>query len=100
MEAKDILLEDNDLKFSTLGDFEIGESDNQHQQDIIFENIGAYKEHPLVGVGIINYLNSTNTQLQLAREIKLQLEVDGYVVESVDFVGTDISNFTIDAIRS
>lgn len=97
--AKDILLTDDDLKF-TSGDFEIGESDNQHQQDIIFENTGAYKQFPLVGVGIINYLNSSGAQLQLTKNIKSQLETDGYRVNSVDFTGNDTSNFTVDAIRS
>lgn len=97
--AKDILLNDDDLIFAN-GDFSIGESDQQHIQDIVFENTGAYKQFPLVGVGIINYLNSSGAQLILGRNIKTQLETDGYRVDNTKFSSNDLSNFTIDAVRS
>lgn len=97
--AKDILLDSNDLLFKD-GDFAIGESDAQHIEDLIFENVGAYKQFPLVGVGIINYLNSSGSQLILKRNIKTQLETDGYRVDTIKFNGNDTSNFTVDAIRN
>jgi len=97
--AKDILLSANDLLFEN-GDFSIGNSDPQHIEDLIFENAGAYKQFPLVGVGIINYLNSSGSQLILKRNIKTQLETDGYRVDAVKFTNNDISNFTVDAIRN
>jgi hypothetical protein len=97
--AKDILLDNDDLIFAN-GDFSISDSDQQHIQDIVFENTGAYKQYPLVGVGIINYLNSSGAQLILTRNIKSQLETDGYRVDSVKFSENDVSNFTVDAVRS
>lgn len=97
--AKDIQLSSNDLLFQN-GDFVIANSDPQHIEDLVFENVGAYKQFPLVGVGIINYLNSSGAQLILKRNIKTQLETDGYRVDSVKFSSDDISDFTIDAIRS
>lgn len=99
MAAKDILLSNGDILIEN-GDFSIGLSDEQHQEDIVFENAGAYKQFPLVGVGIINYLNSSGAQLILSRNIKTQLETDGFRVDLVKFDGSDISNFTIDAVRN
>ncbi len=97
--AKDILFSDNDYLFEN-GDFVIGDSDTQHIQDIVFENAGAYKQFPLVGVGIYNFLNSSGAELILSREINLQLVTDGYKVNEINFNGTDVSDFTIDAIRN
>lgn len=97
--AKDILLTENDYSFLN-GDFSIGESDPQHIQDIIFENVGAYKQFPLVGVGIMNYLNSSGAQLLLSREIQLQLETDGMRLNEIVFNETDVSDFTVDAVRN
>ena len=97
--AKDILFIENEYDFSN-GDFNTGESDNQHIQDIVFENIGAYKQYPLVGVGLVKYLNSSGTQLVLSREMKIQLETDGYSVNEIAFDGINVSNFTVDAVRN
>ena len=99
MEAKDIILTENDYKFNN-GDFVISESDTQHIQDLIFENVGAYKQFPLVGIGIRNYLNSTGQKLILSRNIQIQLQADGYLVNDVKFNNNEISDFTIDANRS
>lgn len=96
--ASDIILYNDDLLFEN-GDFKIGDSDQQHIQDIVFENIGSYKEFPLLGVGIINYLNSSGLQLVLKRVIKSQLESDGYSVDEIIIQKDDISSITIDATR-
>ena len=97
--VKDILLIENEYDFSN-GDFNIGESDTQHIQDIVFETTGAYKQYPLVGVGIVSYLNSSGAQLLLSREMQIQLETDGYLVNEIAFDGNNVSNFTVDAIRN
>ena len=96
--VKDIALIENEYDF-TGGDFNIKYSDPQHVQDIVFENKGAYKQYPLVGVGIIYYLNSSGAQLVLKREIETQLKSDGYSINVVAFNSTDVSDFTIDAER-
>jgi hypothetical protein len=97
--VKDIQLSEGDLLFFN-GDFKIDFSDEQHIEDIISENIGAYKQFPLCGVGIIKYLSSSGTQQILRNEISTQLSTDGYTVNSIDFSGNDTAKFTVDAVRN
>ena len=81
-EFKDIKLIENDLDFLD-GDFAIGASDEQHVEDIIRAYVGHYKEYPTLGVGIDLYVNSSGSQLELQRNIKFQLESDGFTVNNV-----------------
>lgn len=97
---KDIALDkDGDLLFSN-GDFKIVESDQQHIVDIINENEGAYKQFPLVGVGINKYLNASNANNILLKNIKKQLEADGYHVNNILFNNNDLTDIEVDAIRN
>lgn len=78
MKAKDILLDsDGDLLIEN-GDFKIGDSDAQHIKDILRAFPGWWKEFSSVGVGMAQYLNSSGKQQEIQRNIKLQLEADGY----------------------
>jgi len=83
MVAQDFLLDENyDLLIDSAGDFVIGASDNQHIQDIIQSFIGWWKQYPLVGVGIQAYVNSNGQDQALARSIQVQLQSDGFTVQS------------------
>jgi len=69
------------------GDFVIGESDQQHVEDILASNKGDYKQSPLVGVGIINYLHGPISGVRRERmraDMMLQLEADGVIKPMVD----------------
>jgi len=77
-----ILDEDGDIFINPVtGDLDIGLSDKQHIKDIINANIGYYKQFPLVGVGVFNYINSGGDDQKLERTIKIQLVSDGYSVD-------------------
>lgn len=76
---------DGDLKIEN-GDFIAGNSDNQHIADIIASFPGENKQFPLVGVGVMQYLNSTSRDQQLESSIKQQLESDGYQVNSISLM--------------
>lgn len=78
---QDIQQEDNDLLIED-GDFVIDESDMQHIEDIIINNVGTYKEFPLVGIGIDRYINASINPQALEREVKIQLQADGYEVKN------------------
>lgn len=49
--------EDGDLNIAH-GDFTVGPSDVQHVEDIIQSFAGMWKQNPLLGVGIKQFLNS------------------------------------------
>lgn len=82
---KDILLDETgDLKFHN-GDLDFGQSDQQHIEHILEAQKGEYKEFPLVGFGIINYLKQSNRiQSDFKRDLKIQLEYDGYQNSTID----------------
>tara|TARA_R110002111_G_scaffold140072_3_gene206027 strand:- start:160 stop:462 length:303 start_codon:yes stop_codon:yes gene_type:complete len=77
--AKDILLDaDRDLLFIE-GDFNIGNSDEQHVEDILLSSKGEYKQFPLIGIDLLSFINSSltlNTRQKLEKEISIQLLSD------------------------
>lgn len=77
--ARDIL-HNSDGSFVIIdGDLVIGQSDEHHVEAILLAQKGDYKQHPLVGVGLANYINSPLSgvdRLRLEREVRLQLEAD------------------------
>ena len=80
---KDILINNNnDLRLSTDGDFEVGYSDNQQQKAILTTEKGEWKEHPEVGVGIAQML-ADDLYTEVLIEIKKQLEYDGMQINDV-----------------
>lgn len=76
---RDVLLEDGELRIEG-GDLVMGESTDQHVAHLLLAQKGEYKQSPLTGIGILNYLNAPvekKTRDMLEREIRLQLEADG-----------------------
>lgn len=74
--AKDIII--NDLFRN--GDFNVDYSDEQHIEHVAMSAPGHYKQHPLIGVDILQWINapmSPQIAADLQREISLQLEADG-----------------------
>lgn len=77
--ANDILIDNTgDLNILN-GDFNVGYSDEQHIEHVLLTSKGHYKQNPLIGVGIENYINaplSLITKQTIEREISLQLKYD------------------------
>lgn len=74
--AKDIII--NDLFRN--GDFNVDYSDEQHVHHVILSAPGHWKQHPLIGVDIKQYVHAPltpQTAQKLERIIRLQLEADG-----------------------
>jgi hypothetical protein len=85
--ANDFLQNDGeDLIFNNNGDFAIGDSEKQHISDIIYTAPGWYKEFPSVGVNIQQYLSGAGISDDLNRNLKLQLQSDGYSVTTAKFI--------------
>jgi hypothetical protein len=75
------MTDNGDIKI-TNNDFRLVPSDTQHVQDTINAHAGWWKENFTDGVGISNYLNSSGNQQELERSIKIQLQIDDYVVNN------------------
>ncbi len=80
---KDVLLQD-DLAISD-GDFVVGNSDAQNVLLILSTAPGSWKQFPLTGVGEAKFINAP-LDGALRREIQLQLQADGYRLNSVQIL--------------
>lgn len=85
---------DGDLDFAN-GDIVIGQSDQQHVEDIFIAHQGEYKEFPLIGFGAIDYIKSNVVDSEFKRDLKLQLEYDGYNSVTID-ISNGIENLKIE----
>jgi hypothetical protein len=80
----DILKDDeNNILFAD-GDFATGQSDQQHVGDIFIANPGEYKEFPVIGFGAIRYIKRNISDDEFKRDLKLQLNYDGYTNPRID----------------
>lgn len=88
----DILIED--------GDFSIGPSDDQHNQDVIVAAPGLIRWSPITGVAIFKRIKTRFTLKdsdQLKQDIQLQLQADGCT--SVKIVINSTIDFNADGTR-
>ena len=96
MAFRDLKLVKNDLFIDTsIGDFGIEDSDFQHIQDIINSFPGWWKNFPEIGVGGQAYIKSSGQDQALARNIKIQLQGDGYSVDNVQISRDNAGNLVI-----
>ena len=72
----DLQLDNNDIVISN-NDLQLVESDSQHIVDTLNACPGWWKENYTDGVEILKYLKAKNFQ-ELEKNIKLQLQSDGY----------------------
>lgn len=82
------------------GDFVKDDCAQDHITDIIIANKGDYKQSPLVGVGLIKYVNGPITpqsRISLNKQIRLQLEADQYRVRLINT--DDFENIQIEASK-
>lgn len=75
----DILLDDdNDLIITAKGDFDFGDADNQHVGLIFEAQKGEIRPKPNLGFGAMNYLKKIFKKRDFFRNLKVELEKDGY----------------------
>lgn len=86
MARQDLNTDDNekDLVIDALtGDFIVRESDKAHIDYIVNTSVGQWKQSPLLGVGIFNFLNAAGGLQTAKRVIQTQLTSDGYRVDKI-----------------
>lgn len=79
-------------------DFKSGDPENNYIRSILLSSPGHWKEFPLMGVGIFNYLQGTQSQQVLVRAIRLQMESDIFKKPYIDvrsFPVIIINNVTV-----
>jgi len=92
---QDILRDENGALAFADGDFVIGQSDQQHVEDILDLQPGEIKEFPVIGFGAINYIKRTITVDEFKRDLKVQLNMDGYSNPVID-TSNGIENLNIE----
>lgn len=93
---EDFKLDENkDLSFNK-GDLNIDNTDQQNIELILLSHKGSFKEFPILGVGITDYLKSPEiiSRLRLENEISNQLEYDNFEIKEVDV--NNLENIVID----
>ena len=97
MANTDIILDKTtyDLVFTTGGDFTVAVSEQQEVNLLLNTALGNWFEHPLVGVGIMNFLASSEDPLILKALIRDQMVADGFIIEDIKVKGTTIDNIDV-----
>ena len=82
----DIVLDSNQgfQTDSTGKDFLVGDAGNNYISYILQASPGHYKQFPQIGVGIDNYLNGAFSGAQIERDIRVQLEANGFQSPQID----------------
>ena len=79
MARQDVETTRNDIVISELyGDFKIVESDQAHIEHILEARPGDFKEFPLLGANVFQFLNAPGGLQAVKRKIINQLEGDNY----------------------
>lgn len=92
---QDFLVNDDGTLKTENGDFAIGQSDDQHVGDIFLLLPGELKEFPVMGFGAIRYVKRNISTDEFKRDLKIQLQYDGYPDADID-TSNGIENLTID----
>jgi hypothetical protein len=66
------------------GDFKSGDAENMYIEFIVVSAVGHWKESPGLGVGIMKYLQGTDSVQVIEREIKKHLTKDIFANPLVD----------------
>jgi len=92
---QDILLDENFDVIAENGDFKMGDATLQNQQLLLLTGKGEWKQSPVVGIGLAEYLLDDAPVDELHQEIQKQFSLDGMKVKKIE--GNTWQNTIIDA---
>lgn len=99
MAVTDILI-NNDIKITSDGDLDVGESDQQHIEHILRANPGQFYQFPTIGAGTNMLQHGNISEVDMRRIVKKNLEDDNYRVNKIELSGEiDQRKISIDATR-
>jgi hypothetical protein len=96
-EVYDYSLDENADLIISNGDFARTEAGQQAVILVLNTNQGSWKWNPFCGMGIKKYKGASGVNLQMKREMIVQLQADKYKVNSIDI--RDYDDFYIDCER-
>ena len=73
------------------GDFAMPESTSRHQQELILNNYGDFKQNPTICVGAFDYMDDEHFQ-NLIRAISIAFSKDGMDVKSLALSSSGVIN--------
>jgi hypothetical protein len=79
------------------GDFVAEKSDQVHVQHILISEKGNWRERPVLGVGLMRFLNATGAKNELKNKVRLQLQYDNMKVQALSI--SDAGQMDVQAIR-
>ena len=83
LDSFDIIIEP-DLKIVD-GDIAIEKADDRNIQYITYADAGQFRKAPVLGVGIISFINApTEDGRNIRKKIRQELEKDGYLLKQLD----------------
>ena len=83
LDSLDIIIEP-DLKISD-GDISIEKADDRNIQYIVYSDSGQFRKTPVIGVGIVSFINApTEDGRNIRKKIRQELEKDGYLLKQLD----------------
>ncbi|MBA3830133.1 MAG: hypothetical protein H0X33_14430 [Taibaiella sp.] len=74
------------------GDFVLAESTLQHGKQLIYNDKGAFKENPTIGVGVYGYLDDEDGLQNLIRDTVKEFNRDGMHVDSAEIDASGMLN--------
>ena len=80
----DDILFDNQGMILVNGDVAAGEADNELIADILISSSGHYKNYPVIGANVPQYLNEPVNPQTIKRNIKVSLSADVFPNTRVD----------------
>lgn len=90
---KDFIIDDDFDIIISNGDIAVDKSNDQRALLILHTAAGEWKQHPLIGVGINKYLNSSKTGNiinALNSDIRKQIEADGLKIARLRIANDEI----------
>ncbi len=81
---KDFLKDDLGDMAIVDGDFAVGISDYQHEEDLLIAQKGDFKQFPDVGVGIEDFINESDID-GLLDAVRSEFTKDGMTVSNISF---------------
>ncbi len=85
-----MLDEDGDLLIRS-GDLVIGDNEAVHVEDLVHSFKGEWKEFPLLGAEAVTRIKQRAGLSKLKKDIRTQLQEDGYVNVRTTLQGSDIN---------